>query len=99
VRVTALVINLGEESWGDGTPGFFGPAQSADVTVPVGAKVEWVNHFETARIVATVAPPGGTAFDSGGLSQDERFEFVPSVAGTWEYVDLVSGATGTLTAQ
>jgi hypothetical protein len=98
VRVTALVINLGEEIWGDGT-GFFGPAHSADVTVPVGATVEWVNHFETARIVATAAPPGGTAFDSGELSRGERFQFVPGVAGTWEYVDLVSGATGTLTAR
>jgi hypothetical protein len=98
VRVTALVINLGEDIWGNGT-GFFGPDHSSDVTAPVGATVEWVNHFESARIVSTSAPPDGASFDSGELSQGERFVFVPDVAGTWEYVDQVSGLTGTLTAQ
>jgi hypothetical protein len=98
VRVTALVINLGEEDWGDDT-GFFGPDHSSDVTAPVGATVEWVNHFESARIVSTSVPPGGASFDSGVLARGERFQFVPSMAGTWEYADQVSGATGTLAAR
>jgi hypothetical protein len=100
IEVTAAVINLGEP-WGVGGIGFFGPSasHSADVTVPVGATVEWLNHVETARIVSVGAPPGGTAVDSGELAQGERFVFVPNVAGTWEYIDQVSGATGRLTAQ
>jgi hypothetical protein len=99
VEVTAVVINLAEP-WGGGI-GFFGPARShsSDVTVPIGATVEWVNHFATARIISVGAPPGGTAIDSGELAQGERFVFVPNVAGTWEYTDEVSGATGRLTAQ
>jgi hypothetical protein len=100
VNVTAVVINLGER-FGGGGSGFFGPdpSLSSDVTVPIGATVEWVNHFETARIASTSAPPGGASFDSGELGASDRFEFVPTVAGTWEYVDQVSRATGTLTAR
>jgi hypothetical protein len=99
VRVIAVVINLGEAISGDTR--FFGPDHSsdADVTVPVGATVEWVNHVESARIVSTSAPPGGASFDSGQLGANDRFAFVPGVAGTWGYVDQVSGATGTLTSQ
>lgn len=51
----------------------------------------------TAHIRSTSTPAGGASFDSGSLTEGERFLFVPGVAGTWEYVDQVSGATGTLT--
>jgi hypothetical protein len=81
--------------------GFLGPDRTSDVTVPVGAPVEWVNLNwvdGTARIMSTATPQGGAAFDSGELDLNFRFEFVPAVAGTWEFVDLVSGVTGTLTA-
>jgi hypothetical protein len=99
VEVTAAVINLGP-SWGGGRA-FFGPgaSPSSDVTVPVGATVEWVNHFAAARVVSVSAPPGGAAVDSGVLGQGERFAFVPIVPGTWEFVDEVSGAAGRLTAR
>jgi hypothetical protein len=95
---TAVVILL-DDSWWRGGLGFFGPDGSPDVTVPVGTPVEWANILEAARIVSTSAPPGGTSFDSGELGVNDRFEFVPRVAGTWAYVDQVSGSAGTLTAR
>jgi hypothetical protein len=96
VTATGFLITLADFGLG---PAFLGaPDDSSDVTVPIGAPVEWANWLESARIVSTSAPPGGASFDSGELSQGERFEFVPDVAGTWEYVDQVTGATGTLTA-
>ena len=97
VTATGVVVILGGDPSGAGTT-FFGPDHSSDLTVPVGTPVEWMNGLETARIVSTAAPPGGTPFDSGDLGQGQRFEFVPHVAGTWEYIDEVSGAAGTLTA-
>jgi hypothetical protein len=63
----------------------------------------------SAHIVSATVPPGGEAFDSGPLSScpwstwhecdQGRFQFVPAVAGTWEFVDRPSGARGTLTAR
>lgn len=96
VTATGIVIVLSDHGSG---PMFFGPDSSSDVTVPIGTPVEWMNDFETAQITSTSVPPGGAAFDSGELSQGEWFEFVPEVAGTWEYIDQVSGAAGTLTAR
>jgi hypothetical protein len=89
--------------------GFLGPEGSADIAVPVGARVEFQVFNPTAQIVSTSTPPGGATFDSGILKDNsdhifnypdapELFGFVPNVAGTWEFVDQVSGATGTLTA-
>jgi hypothetical protein len=98
MTATAAVIMLIPNVWGDGTS-FVAPDGSSAVTVPIGTTVEWANFLESARIVSSSAPPGGAAFDSGELSLGERFEFVPDVAGTWEYVEQVSGLTGTLTAQ
>jgi hypothetical protein len=48
--------------------------------------------------VSTSTPSGGMAFDSGDLTSLETFQFVPNVAGTWNFVDEVSGAEGSLTA-
>lgn len=75
--------------------GFF---TRADVTVPVGTPVEWAQTYSRAKytVTSSAAPPGGPSFDSGVLEADERFEFVPMVAGTWEYFDQLSGAKGTL---
>lgn len=71
----------------------------SDETVPVGTTVEWVNALpNTARIMSTSVPPGGASFDSGTLNENGRFQFVPKVAGTWEYVDQVRGRIGKLTA-
>jgi hypothetical protein len=66
------------------------------------------NWDGSAHIVSTTVPPGGEAFDSGPLSpctmpwydcDQGRFQFVPATFGTWEFVDRLSGARGTLTAR
>jgi hypothetical protein len=63
-----------------------------------------------AHIVSTSEPPGGEPFDFGVVGSCWEgwwgspcdvgiyFDFVPNVAGTWEFEDLLSGATGTLMA-
>ena len=86
--------------------GFIGPCPFPnDVTVPVGTIVEWNAPGEDERyslsytVTSTAVPAGGMAFDSGTLLPKQRFRFVPSVAGTWEYVDKVTGLKGTLTAR
>jgi plastocyanin len=79
-----------------------GPDGSRDVTVPVGATVEWVNSRIRATIRSTSTPPGGSSFESGELSQSDRFQFVPTVVGTWEYVmrlDETHAEAGTITAR
>jgi hypothetical protein len=76
-------------------PGFY----PSDVTVPIGATVEFENGSEAAHIMSTSVPTGGSSFDSGMLSGSARFRFVPDAAGTWEYVDQVSGLGGALRAQ
>lgn len=86
------------ESW------FAGPEGSSDVAVPVGTTVEWVVKWSpggtaTARIVSLSEPLGAEPFDSAVLTYAQRFQFIPGVPGTWEYVDQQSGATGTLTAR
>jgi hypothetical protein len=56
------------------------------ITVPVGTTVEWsILGVEEARIASTSEPTGGEPFDSGTLAGGERFQFVPGVAGTWEF--------------
>lgn len=49
-----------------------------------------------AHFVSTGAAPGGQEFDSGLLETGERFQFVPNSEGTWDFVDQVSGAIGSL---
>lgn len=81
---------------------FWGPCGfcSPDITVPVATTVEWRNRDAWEHTVTSVStPPGGTPFDSQILNQNGRFHFAPNVAGTWEYVDRVSGARATLTAE
>ena len=99
VTATGVVVLLATGWFATGQPAFVAPDFSSDADVPIGVPVEWLNLSEAARITSTLAPPGGEPFDSGEMSQGERFEFVPEAAGTWEYVDQVSGATGTLTAR
>ena len=82
---------------------FKGPDGSSDVAVPLGVTVEWVyaeaavNLPCTASIQSTKTPAGGQSFGAM-LAVNERFQFVPTVAGTWEYVDSANGGRGTLTA-
>jgi hypothetical protein len=81
--------------WGWGR--FYEP----DVTVPVGTPVEWKQTYSRSKytVISTATPSGGRSFDSGILDADEQFEFVPRVAGTWEYFDQLSGAKAVLTAR
>lgn len=79
-------------------PSCDGYAECPHERVPVGTTVEWLSHFRRARISSTSMPEGGASFDSGWLREYERFQFVASVAGTWDYVDQATWATGTLTA-
>lgn len=74
---------------------------SSEVTLRVGATVEWVYDSYmhpacTARIVSTLVPAGGASIDSGILKPGESFKFVPAVAGTWRFTDLISGGSGAL---
>jgi hypothetical protein len=75
-----------------------GPTDGPNATVALGSPVEFEPHFVCpGHIVATVVPPGGEAFDA--WVGPGVFRFVPNVAGTWEFVDQVSGSVGTLTAR
>lgn len=56
----------------------------------------WLLPGCAARIASTNAPPGDAGFDSGELSPGQRFQFVPTVPGTWTFREVYSGAVGTL---
>lgn len=108
-NASVMVIGFGyfSDCTDDEASFFQGPDGSRDVAVPVGTTVEWWGvgtewlpaSCTNARIASTLEPPGGEPFDSGILTLDDSFEFTPGVAGTWEYVDQITGETGTLTAQ
>lgn len=98
VDAAVLVIALDLE-YGTDEPTFFAPDFSSEATVPIGAVVEWVNYMPQARITSTSSPPGDAGFDSGHLSEGERFQLIADVPGAWVFVDQVSGATGSLTAR
>lgn len=98
-EATVMVIGLSYDPQNDATV-FYGPDFSTDpVIVPVGATVEFWNREPAARIVSTSVPTESDGFDSGDLSENERFQFVPDLPGTWEFVDQISGASGTLVVQ
>lgn len=99
VRAVTMVIGLAHDPLINLPTSFFGPHFKPDNTVPVGTPVEFWNREPEARIASMSAPPNGISFDSGSLGEDDRYLFIPEVAGTWEFVDQISGATGTLTAQ
>ncbi|HEX6251494.1 MAG TPA: hypothetical protein VFZ56_08685 [Gemmatimonadaceae bacterium] len=97
VEATTFLIAFVRTWGGWDYPDFWGmrfepPCGDCDAVVPVGTTVEWFNRrfdwWNPAdwRVVAVSAPPGGELFNSGPLVPEARFEFVPEVAGTWEYV-------------
>jgi hypothetical protein len=100
---SVLVIDFWFGAW---YAGFTSPCStSSTATVPVGTTVEWKAGAQDERyslaytVTSTSTPAGGRHFDSGMLTQSERFRFVPEVSGTWEYRDQLTGSTGTLRAQ
>jgi hypothetical protein len=103
-RVPDVVIHI-DPGFDCGDPSTFrGPDNSSDDTVKVGAVVEWVYGVQaspffncTAVVQSTTAPLGGSPF-VGLMDLGGRFQFVPEVAGTWDYVDANNGGRGTLTA-
>lgn len=85
--------------------GFEDPEGSRNTAVRVGAVVEWVYGPQAqvgtfpcmARLRSATVPPGGMTFDETMNARD-RFQFVPNVAGVWEYVDAMNGGSARLTA-
>jgi hypothetical protein len=82
---------------------FAGPSGRSDVSVAVGATVEFIyapylHPSCTGRVVSSEEPPGGARIDSGVLGIGESFKFVARVPGTWKFSDVLNGGSGTLTA-
>jgi hypothetical protein len=100
-----VVVNFGPlfDCTGGNDPSIFvGPDNSSDVSVPLGAAVEWVYASWlypgcAARVVSTSRPDGGDDFDSGLLPPGGGFRFVPRMRGIWTFVDQNHGGEGTLT--
>jgi hypothetical protein len=73
--------------------------------VLVGAFFEWVYEAQPevgpvpclAVLGSASVPAGGVTFDET-MNAGDRFQFVPNVAGVWEYVDAMNGGTARLTA-
>jgi plastocyanin len=55
----------------------------ATVTVAAGARVTWVNHDDVPHTVTSKVKP--RLFDSGALDTDDRFSFVFTAPGTYDY--------------
>ncbi|MEJ2336562.1 MAG: hypothetical protein P8Y10_14090 [Gemmatimonadales bacterium] len=65
---------------------FVAPDGGDAVTIQLGQTVGWVNRDGVAHTATSnEEPAGGTAFDSGLLSNAETFVFEPNVVGTWVY--------------
>jgi hypothetical protein len=80
---------------------FVGPCRCASainiLKVPVGVPIEWRNPFDKSWTVSSTSTPAGApGFDSGPLSRNSRFRFVPDVRGSWAYRDRFSGLTAAL---
>ena len=96
------VVAIELVSMGGGPYGaFVGPCHCAAainiLKVPVGVPIEWRNPFdESWTVTSTSTPVGAQGFESGPLSRNSRFRFVPEVRGTWQYRDQVSGLTAML---
>jgi plastocyanin len=55
----------------------------ADLTVPVGTTVTWVNHDEEVHTVTAADQP--QSFKSAGLDTDDKFSFTFNKPGTYSY--------------
>jgi hypothetical protein len=111
LTLTGVVVISNEWwPWGD----FMAAHGSADVDVPVGTTIEWVNvvsasyGVDSVRIASTSAPVGGAPF-SAILRGSKSFQFVLGVAGSWTWratyfqsgipgYEIYEGVTGRITA-
>ena len=55
----------------------------AELTVPVGAEVTWVNRDDVPHTATSTVKP--RAFDSGALDTDQTFSHVFAALGEYEY--------------
>ena len=55
----------------------------AEITVPAGTKVTWVNHDDVPHTATSSDKPG--AFDSGAIDTDGTFSFVFKKPGNYPY--------------
>ncbi len=58
----------------------FDPPQ---LTISAGTKVTWINHDDVPHTATSTAKP--KVFDSGTLDTDEKFSFVFTTSGTYQY--------------
>lgn len=71
--------------------GFEVPLGGESIEVVLGDTIEWVNRDALKHaVLSTSEPDGGFAFNSGDLSNSQRYRFVPKVEGVFEYVDPLS---------
>lgn len=97
VETSTLVIRMENTA-------FVGPNGTDDVTVPLGAEIEWQNRDAVQHTAtSTDVPPGGSSFDTELLNNGGSDSFTPSVEGTWTYLcevhpTIMVGATITVTA-
>jgi len=102
-RAAGVVVEFRSPNVAGPYAAFWGPCRCTGslnaVTVPVNTPIEWTTPDATPYTITSVSSPaGGAAFDSGTLGGSSRFQFVPTVPGTWEYEDKVSGLRATLRA-
>ncbi len=65
---------------------FNAPGGGQNVTIMLGDTVKWVNDESVPHTATSNSmPSGGSSFDSGLLSQNEMFSFVPNRRGDWVY--------------
>jgi plastocyanin len=55
----------------------------AEITIPAGTKVTWINHDDVPHTATSSAKP--RQFDSGALDTDEQFSHVFTTPGTYDY--------------
>ena len=66
---------------------FNAPGGGDDVTILLGDTVRWVNlDNDQHTATSSFEPTDGRAFDSGLLSLNDTFVFVPNVRGQWTYL-------------
>jgi len=53
------------------------------LTINAGTKVTWINHDDVPHTATSSVKP--RAFDSGTLDTDEKFSFVFTASGTYDY--------------